>query len=419
MWENNILRKKIVLILIITFLICGNMYGQVRSTSIRIYFDQNSNIINDSYHLEELESLINSLRCDTLSSILKVQAVGWSSPEGSIGRNIELSTLRGEAVKSFLSNFENLPDSLITIKGDGIAWNRLKIVVENQQLPYTNEIIQIINNYPEVLRNDQLKELDDGIPYNYLSNNIYPLLRFAEVTVDIYDQTTNSNENPTTTDAGGELVHVSTIDVIETPEQICEEIVELQSNDNNTRALLALKTNLLFDIATAINAEIEIPIKEHWSIAAELIFPWWTIDNHKADSKRNRMQLLNGNLEGRYWWHKDSSDPILTGWFAGLYTGAGLYDLEYNAKGYQGEFFIAAGISGGYAHTINRAENLRLEYSIGIGYLETHYKYYHSEFCNNSYWHAIEQRSGKYSWFGPTRAKISLSWLINCTPKTR
>ena len=38
----------------------------------------------------------------------------------------------------------------------------------------------------------------------------------------------------------------------------------------------ALKTNLLLDAVTAVNAEIEFPIGKHFSILVEDIFPWWS-----------------------------------------------------------------------------------------------------------------------------------------------
>lgn len=179
----------------------------------------------------------------------------------------------------------------------------------------------------------------------------------------------------------------------------------------------ALKTNLLFDLLTMINVEVEIPIKQQWSVAGELIFPWWTMDNHRADSKRNRLQLLNGNLEGRYWLGDRSQYLPLTGWFTGLYVGAATYDFEYHAKGRQGDALFVAGVSVGYTHPINRAKNLRLEYSLGVGCMTTFYHYYVAEFCSNDRWHAVEKRSGRYKWFGPTRAKVSLSWLIDCKVK--
>ncbi len=177
--------------------------------------------------------------------------------------------------------------------------------------------------------------------------------------------------------------------------------------------LFALKTNLLFDALTAINFELEIPINQNWSIAGEVIFPWWTMDNHKESSRRNRLQLLNGNLEAKYWWGERSTLPLLTGWFAGAYSGIGTYDFEYNARGYQGDILFSCGVSGGYAHAINRDGSLRLEYSVGVGYMTSFYHYYEAEFCINNHWHAVEMRNGRNKWFGPSRAKVSLAWLID------
>ncbi len=180
-----------------------------------------------------------------------------------------------------------------------------------------------------------------------------------------------------------------------------------------TQPLLAIKSNLLYDAMSIINLEAEIPIYDRWSVLGEIIFPWWTMNNREVDSRRNRFQLFNGTLEGRYWWGDREELPLLTGWFTGLYVGGGLYDFEYRGKGYQGEFFVAAGVSGGYSHLIGHSDRLRIEYSLGVGYLSSNYDYYEACFCCSDSWHAVRERSGRYSWFGPTRAKVSLSWMIN------
>lgn len=191
----------------------------------------------------------------------------------------------------------------------------------------------------------------------------------------------------------------------------------------NRVPFMAIKSNLLFDVATMVNLELEVPIKDRWSIAGEWIFPWWTSCGTKSNSwssnkerSRNTLELLNANIEGKYWFGKRENRmnrPAMTGWFAGLYAGGGLYDLEYENEGYQGEFFIAAGVSGGYAHTINKRGNLRMEYALGIGYLETDYRHYNEHWGIDDKWHTMRENSGKYSWFGPTRAKISLVWMLN------
>ncbi len=181
-----------------------------------------------------------------------------------------------------------------------------------------------------------------------------------------------------------------------------------QQKDTVARPILALKTNLLFDVVTVLNAELEVPIKNNWSIAAEGLFPWWvTKDNGNA------LQINAGFLEGRYWFgskEKRAKIPVLTGWFAGVYAGGGLYDLQLKNNGYQGEFFLAAGVSGGWAHTINKSGSLRMEYSVGVGYLKTNYRYYEGREDNR---YLVWQSDGRYSWLGPTKAKVSLVWLIS------
>lgn len=172
------------------------------------------------------------------------------------------------------------------------------------------------------------------------------------------------------------------------------------------RPLLALKTNLLFDAALMPNVEIEEPVGKRWSVNGEYAFPWWQFDRGKYC-----MQVLMGGLEGRYWLgsRKSREDrEVLTGHFLGLYAGGGKYDLQWGEKGYQGEFFIAAGVSYGWATRI--ARHLHLEFNIGIGLLRTDYRHYHAR---DNYQTLLWQENGKYTWFGPTKAKISLVWLLN------
>ncbi len=172
------------------------------------------------------------------------------------------------------------------------------------------------------------------------------------------------------------------------------------------RPLFALKTNLLFDAVLMPNVEIEVPIGKRWSVNGEYMFPWWLLDGDKY-----ALQILMGGLECRHWLGSRESRmnrEVLTGHFLGLYAGGGKYDLQWKENGYQGEFFIAAGIS--YGWTTRIARNLHLELNIGIGMLRTDYRHYHAR---DNYRTLLWQENGKYTWFGPTKAKISLVWLLN------
>lgn len=176
----------------------------------------------------------------------------------------------------------------------------------------------------------------------------------------------------------------------------------ISTQQPQAKPLLALKTNLLFDAALMPNVEIELPLGRRWSLNGEYMFPWWLFKGDKYC-----MQILAGGLEGRYWLGNREKRSVLTGHFLGFYAGGGKYDLQWEREGYQGEFFVASGISYGYAHTISR--HLRLEYTIGIGVLRTGYRHYHAR---DNYQLLHWQNNGNYTWLGPTKIKVSLVWLI-------
>lgn len=172
--------------------------------------------------------------------------------------------------------------------------------------------------------------------------------------------------------------------------------------DSLTRPLLALKTNLLFDVALMPNLEVELSLTDRWSIVGEYMFPWWSSkDNSRA------LQIISGSLEGRYWLGNRIHRTRLTGHFVGLYAGGGKYDIENRGKGYQGEFYIASGLSYGYTMPLNRS--LNLEFSLGIGYLVTQYHHYKGENNNEI---LVWQKDGRYTWVGPTKTKVSLVWVL-------
>ena len=293
--------------------------------------------------------------------------------------------------------------------------------VEHSDTPYKDEVIDIIRNSPEQTwgrnaptdrwltlidsRNKRLMELRGGTPYRYMQQEIFPKMRTALVVT-----------------VSSELTPQKTSVIINQAEQVYIE--GLIDSDDNTitsiryisveqKPLFAIKTNLLFDLLTAINVEVEVPIGERWSVAGELIFPWWTWDNGTIESRRNRFQLLQGNLTGKYWFGEGAKTDVMTGWYGGVSAGVGRYDFERRKDGVQSDILISGSIVGGYAHTINRSGSLRMEYSLGIGYMHTDYTRYTAEYYCDDDWRAIRTSSGSYNWFGPTQAKVSLVWLLS------
>ena len=179
-----------------------------------------------------------------------------------------------------------------------------------------------------------------------------------------------------------------------------------QRLDCTGQTTFAVKTNLLYDALGAVNAGIEVPIGSRWSVGAEWLCPWWSLYR-----KQYSFQLLRGSLEGRYWFgNRESRDP-LTGFFAGVSLGGGVYDLMFKAdEGCQGEY-ISAGVTGGYAHRINRSGSLRMEYSLGLGYIGSKYrKYYWDGFDYTLI--APSPQAWRTDLFAPTTLKVSLVYML-------
>lgn len=164
--------------------------------------------------------------------------------------------------------------------------------------------------------------------------------------------------------------------------------------------VLALKNNLLYDLALAPNIEIEIPVGKRWSVNLEYKSPWWS-----NSSKEICYQLISGGIESRYWLGNRELHHRLNGHFFGLYAEGGIYDFQFKGNGYQGKYYGAAGFTYGYSTSVSR--HLALEFSLGIGYLTTEYQKY-TPYEGSLVW----MSSGNYTFIGPTKAKISLVWVI-------
>ena len=95
----------------------------------------------------------------------------------------------------------------------------------------------------------------------------------------------------------------------------------------------------------------------------------------------------------------------MAGHLIGAYAEGGIYDFQFKGDGYQGRYYAASGLTYGYAKQI--ARHLSFEFSLGIGYLTTEYKKY-TPYEGDLVW----KSSARYNFIGPTKAKVSLVWLI-------
>lgn len=171
---------------------------------------------------------------------------------------------------------------------------------------------------------------------------------------------------------------------------------------------VAIKSNLLYDIVALPNLGIEVNIYDNLTIYGDVVYAGWNLPE----------RYLYWNMYGaqygiRKYFGRASSERSFTGHHAGIYGQALAYDFQAGNIGQQTpEINFSAGVEYGYSFPI--ALNLNLDVEIGIGYLWGKYYEYVVTDSHNT-WRGTIQRA----WVGPTKASVSLVWLIKSKKKQK
>lgn len=352
---------------------------------------------NNSVELSALHRFLFHALRDTSVCVRQVRITGYSSPDGSEAVNERIAYQRVDRLFNYLDTYYHISEDYpVEVHALGADWKTLRRLVAASSYPWRTRALDIIDGagssgYKKI----QIALLGGGEAHRKMYEEFYPRLRRVEVSI-VYDVECMKNKVNRTPipPLPNDTTQVEKLTTINTD--------LLKSPAKALRPVIALKTNLLFDIACMPNLEVEVPLGKRWSLNGEMMLPWWLIDGDKYC-----LQVLSGGLEARYWLGNRINKKRLTGHFVGVYAGGGKYDLQWEEKGYQGEFFIASGLSYGYSLSLSRHWNM--EFSLGVGLLRTNYRHY---LTRDNYQTLLWQNNGTYTWIGPTKAKISLVWLI-------
>lgn len=399
--------------------------GVMRSSgkvSLQVFFRSNGHDIDPTFssNQENIQRFLTTL--DSLTSTCKaridsvVLITSSASPEGTARRNAALSRRRAAAMEAFFRS-HSTSDARMRVITVGEDWQTLRGLLLSSSLTGRGRAVEILDNTPLwVIRKGKIvgsrkKAMMDyrgGKLWREMDKHIFPLLRQATLTV--HYSTCDSSAMPV--EAPREEERALPLPPPVTP---VEAPVTPPAGNSATgrKPLLAIKTNLLLDAATVVNLGIEIPLGERYSVSGEFCFPWW------RDSDRDiTVQMLGGTVEGRYWLGDRAGKSPLTGFYAGVYGGGGYFDFQLgrlsDGDGVQGDSYITGGISAGYAHTIGRS--MRMEYTLGVGFLTCDYRKYVS--VKETKYGDIKVteypwEEKRFSGFLPTKASVSLVWLLN------
>ena len=415
--------KRVILLFLVQFF-CAVVYAQQTDT-LEVYFHQGQSLWVPEYkgNSERLQAFVERFRQlnsdKVYNKISKIHIVAGCSPEGYWEYNQRLSKNRAKRIRAVLKDYIILPDSLVVEHSRGINWEDLrKMVVADPMMPYKEEVLHHLDNSPEIVRNAEgkivetrklrLMYLKDGIPWKYMYSKFFPTLRSFNLAIVIEWEKLEAVQLEVKKE---EAEHVPVLHT-ETWRPLAYEYQlppKAQEQQGEKPFYMALKTNTLYDIALVPNIGVEFHLGRNWSATANWMYAWW-----KNDNLHWYWRIYGGEVGLRKWFGRAASAKPLTGHHLGIYGQMLTYDFEVGGRGYMGgvpegtlwdKAHYGAGIEYGYSHPIGR--RLNLDFTIGAGYLGGEYREYIPQ--DDCYvWQVTKQRH----WIGPTKAEISLVWLL-------
>ncbi len=400
------------------------LHSNERVEDIKIYFPYDESRIEPTYmdnatSLQTIDSLLNNNVY--ISTLSRVEITTQSSPEGKVDHNEQLSQRRRLSLERyFTTKYPNIPQSLWSFKAMAENWDMFQQhLKEDPNLPSRDEVLEILDEDRDPDAKEWLiKKVDGGKTWLYIKDNILPSQRFGAsvLFIPIIPEIAATPE-PVSPIIEEPIIEEPIVEepIIEEPiERDTTQVITVQepTTEQQPAVLLALKTNLLLDLVTAINLGVEVPIGNKFSVVAEVLYPWW-----RSWDKNFTMQIESYHGELKYWLGERTRENRLTGWSVGAYGGWGKYDLQpFSEEGVQGDFYdVGALVS--YSHSITKRNNLYLEYMIGVGYLSTKYNDYYMAYDTEEYG---DIKVIPYPWMNhylksvlPTRCGVSLVWHIN------
>jgi hypothetical protein len=285
------------------------------------------------------------------------------------------------------------------------------MVSEDGATPRRDEVLEIIDSEDTTpAKWTKIRALNVGAVYRYMVVNHLSKLRGGAACMIYYKE---EPEKILITDTVRLHTHsVDTVYVERVVEKIVEKevVVEVDRTPAEEPAsrkpyYWAVKSNMLYDLMLIPDLALEFSIGRRFSIEANGQMSWW--GNKKLTKAAWRLQ--SGGIEFRYWLGDRSKRTPLSGHTLGLYGLYADYDFRLGANntGYVSRDSFSVGLS--YAYALPVARSWSIEFGLSAGYLGGEYKTYSEHDASRS----GNLRDGTYKmrYFGPTKLRISISWL--------
>lgn len=359
---------------------------------------------------------------------------GAASPEGAVPNNRMLSRRRTETLTSFLRAHLSVPVDEQSFSTEVVSedYRLLLVMMQRANDPALGIVRSLCDRhlprYEYTILKRKLQQLQGGTLWRHLFKEYFPELRAARVVL-VFDKPEElalpeTPETPETPEEPEDSDQLSTVDY------------QLSTIRVPRREVLAVKTNMLlygvympsgYDKWCPIpNVAVEVfPLHGHFTYGASIDFPWWrNYWGHKY------FEVRNYQLEARYYFRsgdvrlREPGEGIaFRGWYLQGYAHAAMFCICFDKdRGWKGEA-LGAGIGAGYVLPLGKKSHWRLEFSLQAGFMYGGYDPFQFEnpvnpnYQDHLYYYKwtgkpadFKRRQYRFSWLGPTRVGITLSY---------
>ena len=405
----------------------GAAAAEVSSDTLSIRFRLDSIRIDMTYAgnagaWEAFESKFNQYYSNTDPHALSLDIYSGASPEGSAAHNRWLGENRGIAIRRLVR--QRLGDRLgcITVHNEAARWEGLYEAVARSSEPWRDEVLRIIEMPASADENQfdhreyKLRALRGGRVWPVLLDKYLAPLRSGATAILSWRPDRDT------------VVVRDTI-IMEVPAILPQNVVFEDSAGHLRRVpdsarvykpvvrrpVWIMRTNIPLLATATPNLQLEWSLghKDKWSLNVEGVWSWWTFAYNAYAN-----EIIYGSLELRRWLGRRWRHHTLDGWHIGLGVGGGYGDLEWKAKGYQGEVYSGF-FNIGWQRRFGRRKQWAFDMGVGLGYAYVPWRRYdgstifpegHEEMHDD---HLMWQETSRTNWFGAPHANISIGYVFN------
>ena len=153
------------------------------------------NFMSNAQELDKVDRVMREVMSNRDLTITNLSVVGYASPEGEYGSNMELSRNRAYSFTNYISQRYGLNSSMFRTEWRGEDWSGLRHLVSQSYLPERSQVLSIIDNIQDISRRkSEIRNLNGGRTYQLMLNTMYPRLRRNTYTIAFIARSFNVDE---------------------------------------------------------------------------------------------------------------------------------------------------------------------------------------------------------------------------------